>query len=199
MHCFLFNFTEAGHGSLYTRWGRKTCPDTAELVYEGVVGGQSYKVIGGGSNLLCLPKDPIPAEFTSKVEAAASIYGAEYQLEAYTSDSLFSFENAKELHDHNVPCAVCLTREPAIVMMLPARTVCYSDWKTEYSGYLMAEANKHNGRNEYVCVDYAPETIAASNASEDAALLYFVQTVCGSLPWSYINGLELTCVVCTKY
>uniref|UniRef100_A0A0L8G714 Uncharacterized protein n=2 Tax=Octopus bimaculoides TaxID=37653 RepID=A0A0L8G714_OCTBM len=84
-------------------------------------------------------------------------------------------------------------------MMLPARTVCYSDWKTEYSGYLMAEANKHNGRNEYVCVDYAPETIAASNASEDAALLYFVQTVCGSLPWSYINGLELTCVVCTKY
>ncbi|XP_036354439.1 short-chain collagen C4-like, partial [Octopus sinensis] len=189
-----------GPGSLYTRWGRTTCPTNSSLVYDGLVGGQYYDQSGGGSNLLCLPKDPIWANYTAKREAAGSIYGSEYQLQDYPTNKIFSFANAKSLHDHDVPCAVCLTRQPAAVMMLPARTKCYPGWTAEYSGYLMAGRHVHKGRLEYVCVDYAPEADPAGYKDDGGAVLYFVQSVCGSLPCPpYVKGLELTCVVCSKY
>ncbi|XP_029647629.1 short-chain collagen C4-like [Octopus sinensis] len=199
LHCFLRNFTGPVPGSLYTRWGRTKCPSNSSLVYDGVVGGQYHAHSGGGSNLLCLPNDPIWANYTTEFEDVGNIYGSEYQLEHYPK-KIFSFANAETLHDHDVPCAVCLTRQPAIVMMLPARTQCYPGWTAEYSGYLMTEYYGHKGRHEYVCVDYAPEADPAGYKNENGVLLYFVQAVCGSLPCPpYVNGQELTCVVCSKY
>ncbi|CAI9737344.1 Hypothetical predicted protein [Octopus vulgaris] len=189
-----------GLGSLYTRWGRTTCPPYSNLVYDGVVGGQLYNHTGGGSNLLCLPNDPIWANYTTEDESSGYIYGSEYDLYFYPTNKLFSFANAESIHDHNVPCAVCLTRQPAVVMMLPARTKCYPGWTAEYSGYVMASRYIAKGRLEYVCVDYAPEADPAGYRNEEGALLYFVQAACGSLPCPpYVNGRELTCVVCSKY
>ncbi|XP_036366827.1 uncharacterized protein LOC118767026 [Octopus sinensis] len=165
-----------------------------------VVGGQLYSHTGGGSNLLCLPNDPIWANYTTGDEKGGYIYGSEYQIGIYLTNKIFSFAKAKSLEDHNVPCAVCLTRQPAVVMMLPARTKCYAGWRAEYSGYLMANYYLHKGRQEYVCVDYAPEADPAGYRNENGALLYFVEAVCGSLPCPpYVNGRELTCVVCSKY
>ncbi|CAI9737331.1 Hypothetical predicted protein [Octopus vulgaris] len=189
-----------GLGSLYTRWGRTTCPPYSNLVYDGVAGGQLYSHTGGGSNLLCLPNDPIWANYTTGDTKSAYIYGSEYQLEHYPTNKLFSFANAESIHDHNAPCAVCLTRQPAVVMMLPARTKCYDGWTAEYSGYLMSGHYGHKGKLEYVCVDYAPEADPAGYRNEDGALLYFVQAACGSLPCPpYVNVRELTCIVCSKY
>ncbi|XP_036366813.1 uncharacterized protein LOC118767014 [Octopus sinensis] len=183
-----------GPGSLYTRWGRTSCSPYSSLVYDGVVGGQFFDHTGGGSNLLCLPNDPIWANYTTEVEKGGYIYGSEYEISHY-SNKLFSFANAESIHDHNVPCAVCLTRQPAVVMMLPARTKCYAGWTAEYSGYLMAEHYNSKGRHEYVCVDYAPEADPAGYRDDDGALLYFVEAACGSLPCPpYVNGRELTCV-----
>ncbi|XP_052834217.1 uncharacterized protein LOC128251410, partial [Octopus bimaculoides] len=54
----------------------------------------------------CLPNDPIWANYTTKVEEGGYIYGSEYELGWYPTNKLFSFANAKSLHDHNVPCAV---------------------------------------------------------------------------------------------
>ncbi|XP_036366807.1 short-chain collagen C4-like [Octopus sinensis] len=189
-----------GPGSLYTRWGRTSCSPYSSLVYDGVVGGQFFDHTGGGSNLLCLPNDPIWANYTTEVEKCGYIYGSEYQFELYPTNKLFSFANAESIYEHNVPCAVCLTRQPAVVMMLPARTRCYPGWTIEFSGYLMTARHDHKGRLEYVCVDYAPEADPAGYSNEDGALLYFVQAACGSLPCPpYVNGRELTCVVCSKY
>ncbi|XP_036366812.1 uncharacterized protein LOC118767013 [Octopus sinensis] len=182
------------------KFSRNTFDKDSSLVYDGVVGGQFYSHTGGGSNLLCLPNDPIWANYTTEVEEGGYIYGSEYELNFYPTNKLFSFANAESIHEHNVPCAVCLTRQPAVVMMLPARTKCYPGWTIEYSGYLMTEYYKHKGRHEYVCVDYAPEADPAGYRNEDGALLYFVQAACGSLPCPpYVNGRELTCVVCSKY
>ena len=46
-------------GVIYTRWGRKDCPNTtnATLVYFGRVVGEHYTNTGGGANYLCLPED----------------------------------------------------------------------------------------------------------------------------------------------
>ncbi|XP_014780687.1 short-chain collagen C4 [Octopus bimaculoides] len=191
------NTPKPGPGSLYTRWGRTTCPPDADLIYDGVVGGQFSDQTGGGSNLLCLPNDPTWANYTTDVEVAAQIYGCEYEIPIA---NMFSFANAKALSNHNVPCAVCLTRQPAVVMMLPARARCYPGWTIEYSGYVMTANNDQRGRHEYVCVDHAPEADPAGFRNEDAASLFFVQAICGSLPCPpYAHGQELSCVVCSKY
>ncbi|GAB1603226.1 short-chain collagen C4-like [Argonauta hians] len=186
-------------GSLYTRWGRTDCTPYSSLVYDGVAAGEYFDHTGGGSNLLCLPNDPIWANATKQHEVAATIYGTEYQISEY-HNKMFVHNNPETLHDHNVPCAVCMTRQPAVIMMLPARTYCYAGWSVEYSGYLMTAHNGHKGRQDYVCVDREPEADPAGYRDENGALLYFVQAVCGSLPCPpYVAGKELTCVVCRKY
>ena len=45
-------------GVVYTRWGRKSCPTGAQLLYEGIAGGGHYTHSGGGANYVCLPKVP---------------------------------------------------------------------------------------------------------------------------------------------
>ena len=83
--------------------------------------------------------------------------------------------------------------------MIPARNKCYDGWTTEYSGYLSTGYYVDAGASEYICVDGEPEVIKGGTANTDGKLLYLVEGRCGSLPCPpYINGRELTCVVCTK-
>ncbi|XP_071119927.1 uncharacterized protein [Mytilus edulis] len=67
------------YGVTYVRWGRKGCPDGAELVYTGQAGGNYYNHKGGGANYLCLPNDPEIGEPQSYENS--QLYGAEYQEE----------------------------------------------------------------------------------------------------------------------
>ncbi|ELU04982.1 hypothetical protein CAPTEDRAFT_124321, partial [Capitella teleta] len=103
------------------------------------------------------------------------------------------------LHNHNVPCAVCRAKTRATVLMVPARQECHEGWTREYSGYLTSGRKTHNGRTQFTCMDAAPEVEDAGHRDENGALFYAVEDRCGSLPCPpYINGRELTCVVCTK-
>ena len=65
----------------------------------------------------------------------------------------------------------------------------------------MTERYNHDAAAEYVCVDADPEIIEdIQHPINGASLLYFIQTTCehtGRCP-PYIDGAELTCVVCTK-
>ncbi len=100
-------------------------------------------------------------------------------------------------HDHNVPCAVCLTKTRETVMMIPARTECPTSWTMEYKSYLMIEYHGHR-RSTYKCVDYNQESIPGSHSNVDGALLYLVEAECGGMQClSYNSRKELTCVMCT--
>ena len=90
--------------------------------------------------------------------------------------------------------------------MIPAKISCPTDWIIEYRGYLMAPKHEHK-RGEYICVDEQAESRPGSSSlNEDGALLWLVEGRCGgrrggygNLPClPYIDGYELTCVVCTK-
>ncbi|XP_019642861.1 PREDICTED: short-chain collagen C4-like isoform X5 [Branchiostoma belcheri] len=182
-------------GSVYIRWGRKTCADNggAELVYSGVAGGTHYTQSGGGTNYQCLPTDPQWGRYQDGVQGwKAYMYGAEYDLNTNAPfDS--SFDN------HDVPCAVCYVPTRGSKLMIPARNTCYSGWTREYHGYLMAGYYGHHGSKEYVCVDEQLETLPGGHATRHEALFYPVEARCGSLPCPrYVEGRELTCVVCTK-
>ena len=53
--------------------------------------------------------------------------------------------------------------------------------------------------NDFICVDEAPEGWLGSYADNNGAVMYTVEGICGSLPCPpYVNGWELTCVVCSK-
>ena len=177
-------------GNTYIRWGRTTCPaDTgARVLYDGYAGGSHYLHPGGGSNYLCLPKDPDLVDI--KGGHRSLVYGAEYELGA-TDSSL------KNLHNEEVPCAVCYTPNTNVVMV-PAKSSCHDGWVLEYSGFLMSGHYGHPGRTTHVCVDGEAEPLHDSFGDQNGALFYFVETKCGSLPCGpYMENYELTCAVCS--
>ena len=156
--------------------------------------GSRYSHYGGGSNYLCLPLNPIYEKFRAGNQGSTYIYGTEYELSH--QPSIFP----KKLHDYDAPCAVCHSGSRGSHVMIPARNVCPAGWTMEYKGYLMAGHHGHKGRSEFVCVDGNPTASLGSHVSHNGALLYFVEGSCGSLPCGpYIQGHELTCVVCTKW
>ncbi|XP_078698440.1 uncharacterized protein LOC144925971 isoform X2 [Branchiostoma floridae x Branchiostoma belcheri] len=181
-------------GAVYVRWGRTTCPSGATKVYNGYAGGTQRSQHGGGTNYQCLPPDPQWGRYQDGVQGSrAYMYGAEYALSTNVPFGSTS------LHNNDVPCAVCYVPTRGSKLMIPARNTCYSGWTREYHGYLMAEYHGHNSPKEYVCVDEQPEAVPGGHANHDGALFYPVEAICGSLPCpQYVNGRELTCVVCTK-
>ena len=86
--------------------------------------------------------------------------------------------------------------------MFPAKMICPSEWTEEYHGYLMAERSFHTHHSsEFVCVDRNPEIVPGSIDSKNGAGFFLVEARCdaGNLPCSpYIDGAELSCVVCSK-
>eukprot|EP00058_Branchiostoma_floridae_P013320 XP_002598808.1 hypothetical protein BRAFLDRAFT_74515 [Branchiostoma floridae] len=184
-----------GGGSVYIRWGRTICPNDTDtsLIYDGIAGEILFSHSGGGANYVCLPKDPEWGVFTDGNQGGAYMYGAEYEVSHGNSP----FQGAS-IHDHDVPCAVCHVVSRGSKLMIPARLSCPSGWTREYKGYLMTEAYTHY-RSEFVCMDGEPETRPGGQGNTEGALFYLVEANCGSLPCpNYVQGRELTCVVCTK-
>lgn len=193
MMCIMLLSASGNAGSIYTRWGRSTCPSTSELVYEGIVGNSYYTEIGGGSNYLCLPQDPDNLEVDAgRAGVRAFVYSAEYETSSFTP--------LAHLHDHGVPCAVCKVTGRGAVLMIPAKTRCPTYWVKEYTGYLMSAYYGHVHQTEFVCVDKNAEEVPGTHVSTNGALLYPVEARCdiGDLPClPYVNGNEMACVVCT--
>ena len=175
-------------GVVYTRWGRKSCPTGAELLYEGITGSSHYTQPGGGANYVCLPK--VPQYMSTTVLHGSQMYGTEYNY----VNNIFPGK-----HDHNAPCAVCYTSTKSVKLMIPARTSCPSSWTREYKGYLMTSHFQHNNNKVYECVDENPESIDGSEADNEGALFYSIASTCTGLPCPpYVNNRAITCVVCTK-
>ena len=177
---------------MYIRWGRTVCPNVTgtELVYEGIAAGSWLAHSGGGSNYLCLPKDPEYSSYRPGVQNLSPIYGAEYE----THDQ----PPLGHVNQHNAPCAVCCTSR-STHFMLPGKNTCPTTWTMEYSGYLMTAYHGHH-RKTYECIDKDPESIPGSANNTDGALFYHVEATCQwGLPCPpYDAEKELTCAVCTK-
>ena len=176
-------------GVVYTRWGRKSCPTGAQLVYEGITGGSHYTQTGGGANYVCLTKDPKYNSATAPNDYSY-MYGAEYQ----SNNRIFS-----GTQDHNVPCAVCYASTKEVKLMIPGTTECPSSWTKEYRGYLMTDHHTHKRNAVYECVDESPESVDGSHSSINGALFYFIRSSCSGVPCPpYNSNMAITCVVCTK-
>ena len=63
----------------------------------------------------------------------------------------------------------------------------------------MTSYHGHKKPTDFICIDEDAEYVPGTKADKNGALLYPVETKCGSLPCKpYVAGRELTCAVCTK-
>ena len=191
-------------GSTYVRWGRNNCSGNAtELVYAGYAAGSDYRDTGAAANYLCLSPDPLWGHYNDAQNAGATVMGVEYELYGTLPGDTTPFFN-KNLHIEDAPCSVC--RSPrSTVIMIPGRNQCYKGWTLEYKGYLVAGYHGHTNdfghkaASEYVCLDDSPDVIPGGHTNQNGALFYMVEGHCGSLLCPpYVEGRELTCVVCSK-
>ncbi|XP_052820146.1 uncharacterized protein LOC128245970, partial [Mya arenaria] len=185
-------------GSVYTRWGRTTCPaNGTDLVYAGYTAGSSWD-LHGAADYLCLTSQPIWGVYNDG-RSSAGIYGTEYQFheQGFTHLGAEFFEKA--LGDHDAPCAVCRTSRET-TLMIPGRNQCYPGWTKEYAGYLVS--GEYAGAlsvTNYACLDASAETENSDYPDKNGRLMYIVESVCGSLPCPpYVQYREITCVVCSK-
>ena len=135
--------------AVYVRWGRKTCPSTAKLLFNGTAArynkteflndriDSSYTFVssndghsGGGYRRVCLPTWPGQSwEHTDGGYSGSYMYGAQYETSGYGASDLNS------VHDYPVACAVCeATRGEAV--MIPgewsARLWTLINFETEF-------------------------------------------------------------------
>ena len=182
-----------GSSATYVRWGRSSCPDNGtELVYEGYAGGSHYTHAGGAANYLCLPKDPTWSHYKDGHDGGHLIYGTEYE---FGSRAREYFD--KDLHNQDVPCAVCKTKR-SNVLMIPAHNQCYDGWTMEYKGYLVAGHHSQASATEFICLDGEAGIVEVGATDQNGKLMYQVEASCGSLKCPpYVEGRELACVVCS--
>jgi hypothetical protein len=185
-------------GVTYPRWGRNTCPSGASLVYKGYMGSNDFRQGGGGADYVCLPDTPEWGNYKDGFQTLNRIYGTEYE-DADPSTILSKANNGgNSLMNYDAVCAVCLVASRSMQIMIPAKRTCPTGWTMEYQGYLASE-HYTVGKSMFICLDEAPEAVPATSAHLDGARLYVVEGSCGTLPClPYVEGRELTCVVCTK-
>ncbi|XP_052766985.1 uncharacterized protein LOC128207857 [Mya arenaria] len=167
-------------GSTYTRWGKSSFPGNGtETIYTGLVAGSHYTQKGTSVNYLC----------------GAIIYGAEYEFDHHSRSYFFG----REITDQDPPCAVCRTERPTVIM-IPGSRQCLDGWTMEYNGYLSSRYYDHPAATEFVCLDVDPEVISGGTSNNDSKLFYLTELRClsSSLCPPYVNGRELSCVVCSK-
>lgn len=161
--------------------------DEALTIYfcPGIIAGSDHQHPGAAANALCVPLTPV-LENNPGVGTITVIYGAELQVAPLPK------------HDLDPRCAVC--RAPrATVVMVPAAIACHRGWTLEYAGYIMAGHHTHPAATDFLCVDKERHASIGSDSDANGFLLYYVTTVCGSLPCPpYENGKVLPCVVCSK-
>ena len=181
-------------GSLYTRWGRKTCPTDSQIIYSGIAAGSSHSNSGSGANTLCLTTSPQYGDHNDQNQEGSWLGGIRYQTSGY------GLRTFSVVHSHRVPCSVCFLEEKSSNFMQPGNVTCPAGWHREYAGYLMAAHYSH-WKSNWACVDENPESLGYT--SSGFSYFYPVELICGSIKCntgrdgSYYRYQEMSCAVCS--
>lgn len=173
-----------GCGLVYTRWGKSSCPSTAEtvLMYNGMMSSSGHDVTGGGANYLCISSS---LEFDA--ENSFSIYSSFLRNTLYKGMASSNYGS----EDKAAVCAVCYTPARSAKLMLPGKRQCPTDWTKEYTGYLMSGYDSHNHTSVFECIDEDLEGRLNTSSTNNVAYLYHTTSKDSSYK-------SITCVVCTK-
>jgi len=162
----------------------------------GYAATSMYNTVGGGTNFLCMHKDPLFSENITSVNKDW-IRGVEYN---FLNVPFITGENCdRTLMGGDMPCALCHSPTRSHQLMIPGLDNCPSGWTIEYSGFLVSSLVAQQ-KADYTCLDKSPETVRYGEPDAVSSYVYPVEAVCGgSLPCPpYISGYGIPCVVCSK-
>ena len=132
------------------------------------------------------------AQFSSR----SFLHGIEYE----TQDSPLS-----QVHNHDVPCAVCLVRNSPETLMIPGVHSCPCGWRSEYKGYLVSlqssDSSPEHYRTTFECLNRSPARFigGAADGEREVGLFVLVEADGSTLPCPpYCAGVEVPCTVCSK-
>ena len=163
-----------------------------EYVYDGITAGSWYTNNGGGSNYICLVKDPnYPPQATTS--SHSWINGTVYETR---------WGALHRVANHNTPCVACHVTTRSAQLMIPGTDQCPGGWTLEYAGWLVSEHSNHKARTMYVCLDKDAEALQCEQASGQGAPMYHTGIDCNGrhgIPCPpYVHQKDLACAVCTK-
>ena len=69
--------------SVFTRWGRTTCPFDTTIVYSGFMAGEHHGHRGGSASYLCMRNESLYADYNSQNQDGSLLYGYEYKTSGY--------------------------------------------------------------------------------------------------------------------
>lgn len=64
-------------GSIFTRWGKRTCPAGTTTIYSHVMAAPHFTHSGGGANQLCMTNAPLWLNTNTADRSGAQIYSVE--------------------------------------------------------------------------------------------------------------------------
>ncbi|WAQ93729.1 hypothetical protein MAR_006200 [Mya arenaria] len=125
--------------------------------------------------------------------SSIKVYGAEYEFDFHHDGVSKLF--GQNLNDEDAPCAVFKSPR-ATSVKIPKE--CFSGWTKEYK-CLIAGDYQHASASEFICLDERPEMVVGGAVNINGKVFFLAEAVCGSLPCPpYVQGRELTCVMCSK-
>jgi len=177
-----------GSGNVFIRWGALSCPDTSELVYEGIAAGSGHGQSGNGANLLCLVENPTDAPASDNGNNNhAILYGVQYQ-------DMYAGTN---VNNKDAGCAACAFSGATYTMW--GSTECKQGHVELYSGNVMSSHHGHQ-KSEWVCVDSERRAhFKSDNGDHEGIKWYLAEYDCGSLPCGsgqFDDSMEVACAVC---
>ena len=177
-------------GSVYTRWGSKTCPSGATELYESFMVNGRDKDEGNGMTYLCMhPKPQFPEGMSAGLEAGALISPVEYKNNGALDKNQFQ----------EAACVVCHRAQAESVYTQWGRKSCTNDHQLEYYGIIMSSYSKHT-KTEWICVDWQRAYYTASDKSDNQhySMLYSAETEAGAMDDDYGQDREISCAVCSS-
>ena len=167
----------------YIRWGNSTCPYGANTIYKGTAVGGRSDAKTSPSNMMCLPYDTMDNQ--NNVDNQETAYAVEYCVIGVLNHALC----------RDMPCVLCEATGRSDKIMIPSHYVCPDGWHKEYSGYIMAGNDAHNGGNMYYCIDENLEVVKGSGSCDSAYEMYTVGAHRLHIP---TTSMALSCVVSTN-
>ncbi|KAK3086708.1 hypothetical protein FSP39_022302 [Pinctada imbricata] len=194
--------SQKGSGDIEARLQRQIEKNDNKLeelaaINSSYIAGKHHNRTGSGANTLCLHRSPKWTVYSNGTQGArAHIYGGGYESDDGDPDNLLPGYLSRQEDGQLAFCAVCRTKLQRVTIMIPGTNECEVGWTKEYEGLLMANKDGEFDSTEYICVDRDPTYYNKLNNGQ--FLLYSTEVKCGALPClEYVDGRELTCVVCS--
>ena len=186
------NILSPSIGTVFTRWGSKSCPQNSTKLYDGFMAGSEHDAPGGGTNFLCMHPEPhYPSDYMDTNEDDVnSLHGVEYGKHGALDKNIY----------YDAACVVCQHNTATSVYVQWGRVECSNGHLTQYSGLVMA-SRRQDTRTENICMDLERAEHGTSSAEKaSSAKLYpteFSPRADAANEGAYKKDVEVACAVCT--